>query len=56
VSDKGYLQDFFQVYASEQTKANVLSYAEVEYKYPITYVPCMASLHTYLIIIYASSM
>ena len=37
--DTGYLQDFFSVYASEDTHANILSFAEVEDMYPITYVP-----------------
>ncbi len=35
----GYLDDFFRVYASDETKANVLSFAEVEELYDITYVP-----------------
>jgi hypothetical protein len=34
----GMLDGFFQVYASEETKANVLSLADVEDKYKITYV------------------
>jgi len=29
---------FFEVYASEKTKANVLNFAEVEDKYEISYV------------------
>jgi hypothetical protein len=38
VSKKGKLKDFFEVYASEDTKANVLSFADVEDMYQITYV------------------
>ncbi len=36
---RGYLPDFFEVYTSAETKANVLSFAEVEDRYRITYVP-----------------
>jgi hypothetical protein len=36
----GYLEDFFRVFVSSETKANVLSFAEVEDMYEITYVPC----------------
>jgi hypothetical protein len=39
VNKKGYLPDFFEVYTSADTKANVLSSAEVEDKYRITYIP-----------------
>jgi hypothetical protein len=39
VKEKGRLKDFFEVYASSETKANVLSFAEVEDKYPISYIP-----------------
>jgi hypothetical protein len=39
VNKTGYLPNFFEVYASEETKANVLSFAEVEDKYRITYIP-----------------
>jgi hypothetical protein len=39
VDRKGYLDDFFDVYASEHTKANILSCSEVEDAYDITYVP-----------------
>jgi hypothetical protein len=38
VEHVGMLDGFFEVYASEKTKANVLSFAEVEDKYEITYV------------------
>jgi len=38
VDKVGMLDGFFQVYASEETKANVLSFADVEDKYEITYV------------------
>jgi hypothetical protein len=34
----GYLPDSFQIYSSEDTMANVLSFAEVEDLCPITYV------------------
>ncbi|MFN9982580.1 MAG: hypothetical protein ACK53Y_21815, partial [bacterium] len=34
-----YLEDFFRVFVSSETKANVLSFAEVEDMYEITYVP-----------------
>jgi hypothetical protein len=33
----GHLDGFFEVYASEHTKANVLSFADVEDLYDITY-------------------
>jgi hypothetical protein len=33
----GHLDGFFEVYASEHTKANVLSFADVEHLYKITY-------------------
>jgi hypothetical protein len=39
VDRKGYLDDFFDIYASEHTKVNVLSFSEVEDAYDITYVP-----------------
>ncbi len=32
------LDVFFQVYASKETKANVLSFADIEDKYKITYM------------------
>jgi hypothetical protein len=35
VRDTGYLDEFFRVYTSEDTFANVLSFAEVEDAYPI---------------------
>jgi hypothetical protein len=38
VEHVGMLDGFFEVYASEKTKVNVLSFAEVEDKYEITYV------------------
>jgi hypothetical protein len=37
INKKGYLPDFFEVYTTAETKANVLSFAEVEDKYKITY-------------------
>jgi hypothetical protein len=39
VDKRGYLPDFYEVYTSEETKANVLSFVEVEDRYRITYVP-----------------
>jgi hypothetical protein len=39
VEDTGYLDDFFRIYANTETHANVLSFAEVEDHFPITYVP-----------------
>jgi hypothetical protein len=42
VDRKGYLEDFFDVYASEHTKVNVLSFSEVEDTYDITYIPHQA--------------
>lgn len=39
VEDTGYLPDFFEVYSSERTQANVLCFADVEDKYNITYIP-----------------
>jgi hypothetical protein len=38
VEHVGMLDGFFEVYASKKTKANVLSFAEVEDKYKISYV------------------
>jgi hypothetical protein len=38
IDKEGYLDDFFHVYTSEDTHANVLSFLEVEDKYCITYV------------------
>jgi hypothetical protein len=35
----GYLQDFFEVYSSDEARVNILSFTEVEEVYPITYVP-----------------
>ncbi len=40
LTDEGYLPDFFLVYASEHTAVNILSLADVEAIYPITYTPC----------------
>ena len=37
--ETGYLDPFFPVYASTQTKTNILSFAQVEDQYPITYTP-----------------
>jgi hypothetical protein len=39
VNKEGYLDDFFRVYTSEDTHANVLSFSQVEDKYRNTYVP-----------------
>jgi hypothetical protein len=39
VEDTGYLPYFFEVYSSDQTKANILCFADVKDKYKITYVP-----------------
>jgi hypothetical protein len=39
INKKGYLPDFFEVYTTTETKANMLSFAEVEDKYKITYIP-----------------
>jgi hypothetical protein len=39
VKEKGRLKDFFEVYASFETKENDISFAEVEDKYPISYIP-----------------
>jgi hypothetical protein len=39
VNKVGDLPNFFRVYSSEKTLANVLSFSDVEDKYPITYVP-----------------
>ncbi len=35
----GYLQDFFEVYSSNDARVNILSFTEVEEVYPISYVP-----------------
>jgi hypothetical protein len=37
VDHVGDLEGFFEVYASAHTKANVLSFADVEDKYVVTY-------------------
>jgi hypothetical protein len=37
--ETGYLPDFFRVYSSSHTKANVLSFADVEVMYDIMYRP-----------------
>jgi hypothetical protein len=34
-----YLEDFFEVYASTETRVNILSFSEVKEKYRITYEP-----------------
>mmetsp|Transcript_8512 Transcript_8512/g.12432 ORF Transcript_8512/g.12432 Transcript_8512/m.12432 type:complete len:164 (-) Transcript_8512:147-638(-) len=39
VKSTGFLDPLFPVYVSEQTKANILSFAQVEDQYPITYTP-----------------
>jgi hypothetical protein len=39
VDRKGYLEDFFDLYASEHTKVNVLSFSEVKDMYNIMYIP-----------------
>jgi hypothetical protein len=39
VTQTGYLDEFFRVYASEDAKPNVLSLADVEDMFPVTYVP-----------------
>jgi hypothetical protein len=39
VNQTGHLPDFFKVYASEDTLANVLCFSDVEDKYKITYIP-----------------
>jgi len=35
----GYLDDFFEVYVSKETRVSILSFSEVEEVYPITYIP-----------------
>ncbi len=37
VNETGYLQDFFRVYTTANTKANILGFMEVEDLYEITY-------------------
>lgn len=37
--DMGYLQDFSPIHASESMHANILSLADVEDIYPVTYIP-----------------
>jgi hypothetical protein len=39
VDRKGYLEDFFDLYAIEHTKVNVLFFSEVEDMYDIMYIP-----------------
>jgi hypothetical protein len=38
MKETSYLNEFFRVYASEDMKANVLSFADVEDLYDVTYV------------------
>lgn len=40
LANKGYLPDFFTVYTSEHATVNILSLADMEAVYPITYNPC----------------
>jgi hypothetical protein len=42
LTDEGYLPDFLTVYASKPTKVNILSLADAEVVYPITYNPCIS--------------
>jgi hypothetical protein len=42
IDRKGCLKDFFDIYASEHMKANILSFSEVEDMYDIMYVPHQA--------------
>ncbi len=42
LTDEGYLPEFFPVYASEHTAVNILSLADMEAMYSITYTPCTA--------------
>jgi hypothetical protein len=39
IDETGYLQDFFRVYSSTETKANVLSFADVEDMYTVLHKP-----------------
>jgi hypothetical protein len=45
--ETGYLDNFFQVYTSTETRVNVLSFSDVEELYPITYGPFVGfTVHT----------
>jgi len=45
--ETGYLDNFFQVYTSTETRVNVLSFLDVEELYPITYEPFVGfTVHT----------
>jgi len=47
LQEMGYLDNFFQVYMSTQTRVNVLSFLDVEELYPITYEPFVGfTIHT----------
>jgi hypothetical protein len=42
--ETGYLEDIFRAYSSTETKANVLSFADVEDLYPIVRAGCKKGL------------
>ena len=47
LQETGYLDNFFQVYTSTETRANVLSFSDVEELYPITHEPFVGfTVHT----------
>jgi hypothetical protein len=47
LQETGYLDNFFQVYTSTETRVNVLSFSDVEELYPITYEPFVGfTVHT----------
>jgi hypothetical protein len=47
LQETGYLDNFFQVYTSTETRANVLSFSDVEVLYPITHEPFVGfTVHT----------
>lgn len=50
----GYLDDFFEVYTSDSTRVNILSFSEVEELYPFTYEPFIDSQYTCQIGTYCS--
>jgi hypothetical protein len=39
VRQEGYLDEFFEVYASDTMRVNILSFSKVKELYPITFVP-----------------
>ena len=54
VTETGHLDDFFRVHSSDKVMVNVLSLAEVEDAYKITYLPGEGFVVTFMKEIYSS--